>query len=116
MAANILYFGDRLDFSPMKGYEACVFADDQYSDSLSFLIEKMATAIYEICYAMDHSTGMYFEYQEYLNAYMNKFGGFSPQYQMWYDPYSNGYDQGWWDDSNFNYATRPMGFQQQESQ
>ncbi|XP_071901914.1 uncharacterized protein [Coffea arabica] len=35
---------------------------------------------------------------------------------MQYDPYSNGYDQGWWDNSSFDYATGPMDFQQQESQ
>mgnify|MGYP004719727745 CR=1 FL=1 len=79
MAANNPYFGDGLDFIPTKGNEACSFSDDRYSDSLSFLTEKMAATTCGICYTMDHSTGMCFEYQDYLNAYMNKFGGFSPQ-------------------------------------
>ena len=79
MTTNNPCFGDGLDFIPMKGNEACAFSADQYSNSLSFLTEKMAAATYGICYATDHSTGMCFEYQDYLNAYMNKFGGFSPQ-------------------------------------
>ena len=73
MVADISYFGDRLDFIPTKGNEACVFYDDQYSNSLSFLVDKMATATCGICYATNHSTNMCSKYQDYLNAYLNKF-------------------------------------------
>ena len=62
MAANIPYFCDRLDFSRIKGNETCAFSDNQYSDSLSFFIEKMAAATCEICYATDYSTGMCLEF------------------------------------------------------
>mgnify|MGYP004727748971 CR=1 FL=1 len=79
MAADISYFGGRLNFIFTKGNEACVCSDDQYSDSLSFLIDKMAAATCGICYATDHSTSMCSEYQDYLNAYLNKFGSFSLQ-------------------------------------
>ena len=65
MAVDIPYFGDRLDFIPTKDNEACAFSDDQHSDSLNFLIEKMAAATCGICYATDHSTSMCLEFQDY---------------------------------------------------
>ena len=106
MAANIQYFSDRLNFSPRRDNEVCVFSNDQLLD----------TSCRKIGYALDYSIDLYTTVQDDLNAPINTFGDFSPLFQMWYDSYSNGYDQGWWDNSNFNYATGPMGFQQQESE
>nr|XP_027061857.1 uncharacterized protein LOC113688274 isoform X2 [Coffea arabica] len=76
----------------------------------------MAAATCKICYARDHSTSMCPEYQDNLSVSFNNYGDFSPWSQTWYDSYSNGYDQGWWDNSNYNCTTGPMNFQQYESQ
>ena len=79
MAANIPYSCDRLDFSPIKGNEACAFSDNQYSDSLSFFYRKNGCCNLWNLLCHGSFNGMCFEYHDYLNIYMNKFGGFSPQ-------------------------------------
>ena len=112
MAANIQYFGDKLDFISRRGNEARIFSNNQYLDALTSHVEKVAVATCGICYVLHHLTDMCPEFQDDLSAPINTCGDFSPLSQVWCDPYSNGHDQGWWDNFNFNYAIEPMDFQQ----
>ncbi|XP_071928948.1 uncharacterized protein [Coffea arabica] len=105
MAANIPYFDDRLDFVPEWGYETHVFPNDQW-----------AVANCGTYFDSGYSTDTCPVFQDNLSTPLDTFGDFPPQYQTQYDPYSNGCDQEWWDNSNFDYATGQMDFQQQESQ
>ena len=74
MAANIQYFGDRLDFISRKGNGVRVFSNDQHLDASH--VEKLAVAICEICYVLDHSINMYPIFQDDLSAPINTFGVF----------------------------------------
>ena len=95
MTANIQYFCDRLDFIPRRSNETHVFSNDQYLDTLTFFGEILAIVTYGFYYASNHSIDRCPVFQDGLNAPINTFEKFSPRSQTWYDPYSNGYDQGW---------------------
>ncbi|XP_071902219.1 uncharacterized protein [Coffea arabica] len=116
MPSNTSYFGEILDFVSGKGDVTNFFAKSAYAEAVNSIRKRMAAATCKICYARDHSTGMCPEYQDNLSVPFNNYGDFSPWSQTWYDPNPNGYDQGWWDNSGYNYTTRPMNFQQYESQ
>ena len=83
MAANIPYFDDRLNFISRRGYETHAFSNYQW-----------AVANCGTYFASGQSTDIYPVFQDSLGAPINTFGDFSPQYQIWYGSYSNGYDRG----------------------
>ena len=74
-----------------------------------------------ICSNMGHQTDMCPTLQEDTNEHVHAMGGYQNQ-QRKYDPYSNTYNLGWRDHSNFSYGNqtqvapppfdnRPPGFQ-----
>ena len=113
MTANIQYFGNMLDFISKRVNEACVSSNDQYLDTLTPLVKKLVVTTCEIYYASSHSTDMCSTFQDDLNAPNQHFRGFPIMSQTWYDPNSNVHNQGWWNNSNFNYAVRPRVFRYQ---
>ena len=68
MAANIQYFGDRLDFIPMRDNEAYVFFNDQPLNTLISHVEKLAIATCEICYISNYLTNIWPTFQNDLSA------------------------------------------------
>ena len=81
MAANIQYFGDRLDFIPRRDNEAHVFFNDQPLNTLISHAEKSVIATCEICYVSDHLTNIWLSFQNNLSAPIITFGDFSPLFQ-----------------------------------
>ena len=84
MTTNIPYFGDKLDFISRRGYKTHIFSNDQ------LIVTNCGSY-----FTLNHSIDIYPVFQNGLSAPIDIFGDFSLQYQTWYDPYSNGYDQGW---------------------
>ena len=111
MATNIPYFSKRLDFVLRRDNGVRVFSSNQHLDTSH--VKKLVIATCEICYASGQSTSMCPTFQNDLSALINTFEGFSILSQTWNDSYSNGYDQEWWDNFNFNYTIELIDFQHQ---
>ena len=67
MAANLLYFGGRLDFISKRGYETRTFSNDQ-----------LAVINYGSYFGSNHSTNIYSASQDGLSAPIDTIGDFHP--------------------------------------
>ncbi|XP_075473854.1 uncharacterized protein LOC142504895 [Primulina tabacum] len=121
MAANAQQFGTRQDNPLRQVNEVSVTPIDQRLDSLTSLLEKLVAGRVQqvkacgVCAMVGHPTDMCPSLQEEPTQQVNAVDGFPGQPQRRYDPYSNSFNPGWKDHSNFSYRNQEgqQGYPQQ---
>ncbi|XP_031262239.1 uncharacterized protein LOC116120427 [Pistacia vera] len=109
MAANSQQFGTRHDAPPKRVNEVSTSSIEQQLSDLTSLVRQLAVGNAQqvnacgICSTMGHQTDMCPTLQEEGTEQVNAVGNFFGPLRQ-HDPYSNTYNPGWRDHSNFSYG------------